>query len=1079
VASARAKRRLRDLVLSLGLWLASAAAVSAQDFIRYTYNVRGDSQAVVLRADEIATWVEGKQRVVLLRGKVLVEHGVLQIRMQQGVVWIDQDKKKTTGILRVDVYAEGDVSIENGADNKAAARALVDISTRGEVRFRSQNNKIVQEPQPSDPLYRRAQEARSAQTRTQTSTTVQLAAYHEPAAEPAETTGNRDVVPVQGLTGPPAPGPPAGAALPSPTAPFAPIPASPGPLAVPTPAAPPSTLVPPTRPSQIPAPPGQARPGGLMDGATREISIAPRTSLGNEFQSFPLANGEHVIVVTGGVILMIRATDNSSLVDIEADRVVIWTQGNPGEAFNNLRGAPGQRSTRETEFYMAGNVEIRSKSGVEDHLLRASEVYYDVARDVAVAMQADAEFRQPGVPDPIHMRAQELQRLSPTLFKGMHAEVFSSRLPSDPGLTIYVADGTMEEKRVPRRSIFGREVIDRATGLPEIEEQRLFDGRSVFINLEQIPVLYLPFIQGDAHDPLGPLRSVNAGYNKIFGFQFMSTFNMFDLLGMQPVPNTNWRLDLDYLSQRGPALGTTFDYATNQFFEIPGKVTGEVKAYGIYDTGTDVLGGGRGEFDHHPEGRGRLTWRENVQDLPLGFSLQTQFSALSDKNFLEQYFKNEFDMEYPQETFLYVKQQQDNWAWTFLTEPNLRRWVDETEWLPRADGYLIGQSFFNLLTYNVHGSVAYAHLLTTQVPPPPVESTIQDVATGRLDLMQELSLPFTLGPFRLTPYAVLDLTYYSEDLTGTDVGRAYGGGGLRASIPFTRLYPDVCSDLLNINGINHKIVISGNYFNAQSSIAHTRLPQLDMLNDDVTDQALRDIKPVEPLINPAHGFALLTSPVYDPQLYATRRLVDDRIDTLDDIEVFQGDIRQRWQTKRGYPGQQHIVDWMTLDLSASFFPHSSRDDFGENFAFLQYDWTWNIGDRTAITSDGWVDPETDGPRVFDVGLYLNRPDRTSFFLGYRDIYPLNSEAVIGAITYIFSPKYAMTASTTYDFGTKMQTNSLVLTRMGSDLQVLLGINYNSILNTFGFTFEILPNAVPLTQRLGTGGIPGSGLANNR
>ena len=43
------------------------------------------------------------------------------------------------------------------------------------------------------------------------------------------------------------------------------------------------------------------------------------------------------------------------------------------------------------------------------------------------------------------------------------------------------------------------------------------------------------------------------------------------------------------------------------------------------------------------------------------------------------------------------------------------------------------------------------------------------------------------------------------------------------------------------------------------------------------------------------------------------------------------DVRQRWQTKRGYPGQQHITDWMTLDLSGSFFPLSKRDNFGNNF----------------------------------------------------------------------------------------------------------------------------------------------------
>src|SRR5262249_2688627 len=161
--------------------------------------------------------------------------------------------------------------------------------------------------------------------------------------------------------------------------------------------------------------------------------------------------------------------------------------------------------------------------------------------------------------------------------------------------------------------------------------------------------------------------------------------------------------------------------------------------------------------------------------------------------------------------------------------------------------------------------------------------------------------------------------------------------------------------------------------------------------------------------------ALNSSPVYNPQTYAIRRLVDNRIDTLDTIEVFQMDLRQRLQTKRGYPGQQHVIDWMTLDLSASFFPHANRDNFGSNWAFLEYDWTWNIGDRTALVSTGWLDPETNGPKEYTFGAFLSRPDRTSYYIGYRQIDPLNSKAVTGAITYVFSPKYSLTASTVYDF----------------------------------------------------------------
>jgi hypothetical protein len=252
---------------------------------------------------------------------------------------------------------------------------------------------------------------------------------------------------------------------------------------------------------------------------------------------------------------------------------------------------------------------------------------------------------------------------------------------------------------------------------------------------------------------------------------------------------------------------------------------------------------------------------------------------------------------------------------------------------------------------------------------------------------------------------------------------------------------------------------------AHSDTSFRRLPQLDRLNDDATDQALRDIKPVEPILNPRHGLALATSPLFDPQLFAIHRLVESRIDTLDDVEAFQGDLRQRWQTKRGYPGVQHIVDWMTLDLSGTYFADVGRDKAGRDFSYWQYDWTWNVGDRTALVSNGWFEPADDGARVFTVGAYLNRPDRTNYYVGYRQIDPLGSQAVTGSVTYIFSPKYALTATSTYDFGVNTQINSLVLTRMGSDLQLTLGFNYNSIVNSFGVTFEILPNVVPPSRRI--------------
>src|SRR5207302_3299822 len=125
------------------------------------------------------------------------------------------------------------------------------------------------------------------------------------------------------------------------------------------------------------------------------------------------------------------------------------------------------------------------------------------------------------------------------------------------------------------------------------------------------------------------------------------------------------------------------------------------------------------------------------QELPYGFVFQGQFAPISDRNYLEQYYKAEFDGGDNQETSLYVKQTQGSWAWTGLVEPRLNNFVTETEWLPRADGYLIGASFFDLLSYNAHASAGFAQLKTSDIGEPQVSTTDRNISTGRFDLSQE------------------------------------------------------------------------------------------------------------------------------------------------------------------------------------------------------------------------------------------------------------------------------------------------------------------------------------------------------
>jgi hypothetical protein len=182
------------------------------------------------------------------------------------------------------------------------------------------------------------------------------------------------------------------------------------------------------------------------------------------------------------------------------------------------------------------------------------------------------------------------------------------------------------------------------------------------------------------------------------------------------------------------------------------------------------------------------------------------------------------------------------------------------------------------------------------------------------------------------------------------------------------------------------------------------------------------------------------------------------VDTLDNLEVLQLEVNQRLQTKRGFPGAEHTVDWMTLNLSASVFPERTRDNFGESVSFLEYYYLWHIGDRLSLSSAGWSDPMDFGARYFNLGANFSRPDGTTFYIGYRKIDPLDSRALTAVINYQLSRKYAMTFISVYDFGQReVSSNQVSIVRTGTDLTVMFGVSYNALLNNFGVQFAVVPN----------------------
>ena len=857
---------------------------------------------------------------------------------------------------------------------------------------------------------------------------------------------------------------------------------------------------------QPPITPGIEMPNGarvpLPASGVQRVQFGPRYGTPFQIKSDKLEGDTRRVLLTGGLLVsfeFLNGPPGGQQIEFAADTVVAWIKGAGSRGLlGGLDVGSAQSGKTEVELYLAGDVVIRTVSaagpkGPSDQVLRAKEIYYDVPNNRAVAVCADLEVRGSAFTDPLHVRSQEIWRLGKNEWRAFDAETSASKRPSDPNLTAGATETTLIQRRGYRTNIFGIPYRDFRTGEKIFTTENTLINKNATVRVLDVPLFYWPKTESDLAEPFGPFQGIGFGNDNIFGTQVYTTWDIFKLLAIRPPAQHTWRLDVDYLSDRGPAVGTQYNYAGTDAFGYGGPHTGFFKGYGINDRAPfDQLGGSRGPQPPKPEFRYRFLYRHNqdlFEDGTTYLRATAQGAYLTDKNFLEQYYKQEFDMGPNQETFLNVFGATGNAYASLLTEARIHRpWMTETESLPRLDGALIGQTFFSdRLVYSARANAGYFNFRPAEQPPYPVLPTDQiALGLGRFDINQRVSAPFDLGFVRVNPYGVVDLAYYTQSLNQTQtnpflntglgqvygipwdsyttaqgggLGRFYGGGGVEASSTASRLYSEVRSDLFNLNGLNHKVTLSGNYFAAYSDQPYTRFPQLDRVFDDSLDQGYRNTRLSQTSLIPgAAGPFLALSPIYDPQQYAIRRQVENKVDTLASLQEVQLALRQRLQTKRGFPGAEHTVDWMTLDLSASAFPDPARDNYGEPWSFLEYLYLWHIGDRFSLSSAGWYDPFQYGARYWNLGATFNRPDNTSFFLSYRHTDPLGSRAVTAAAAYQLSTKYAMNLSATYDFGTnEALTNTLSLARTGPDMTAVIGFTYNALVNNFGLQFALLPN----------------------
>jgi hypothetical protein len=777
--------------------------------------------------------------------------------------------------------------------------------------------------------------------------------------------------------------------------------------------------------------------------------------------------GDSVITISRGIRLMIgdvAVQTSGGLFDmgtvlIEADRCVVWTADLNRLLSQKIDDLP-------VELYLEGNIVFQQGARV----IYADRMYYNVQSEYGMILGAEVLTPAPKYEGIVRLKADVIQQRSRENFLANRAAMTSSRL----GVPRYWVQSDRIELNDQRQSteqpgLLGFGVLSPSGDTTSMKAK----ARHNFVYMEGLPVAYWPILNTNVDTPSFYISGLRLRNDSIFGNQVMLDWNLYQILGINAVDGTRWNLSTDYLSKRGFALGTNFRYNLPSLHG-GGPAYGEFDAWGLNDEGLDTLGRDRVNMVPEETTRGRVNWQHR-QLLSPDQELWAEFGYISDRNFLEQYFEQEWDTLKDRSTALRYRhyflgqQMLDIWG-----QVRLNSFFTETQWLPRLDHYWLGQDLGNFLTWYSHSQVGYGQLKVASTPTDP-----QDAAKFQLQPWEqkssgiqavtrhELSLPFDTGHSKWTPFVSGEAAYWGEDLNGNSLGRLTGQAGLRTSLPMIKVAPEVQSSLFNLNGMAHKVSFESETWYADTTEDLSLLPLYDPIDDNSQEHFRRRL-----IFNTFGG----TLPAqFDSRDYALRQGMQ-RYVTAASSQIVANQlqsrlgIHQRWQTKRGVPGRERIADVVEFDVDAIYFAKPDRDNFGENFGGLNYAFRYHVGDRVTLLSDGYYDMFDRGLQSTSLGTLISRPLRGDFYIGITNLDgPISAKLLTSTLTYRMNDKWAAVASSVYDFGESGSNGHTIgLTRIGESFLFRVGLAVDSGRDNTSLQFGFEPRFLP-TRGLGVVG----------
>ncbi|MBN1393700.1 MAG: hypothetical protein JW959_01530 [Pirellulales bacterium] len=991
-------------------------------------------------------WRLGAYDVWVLRGDCSIQQGRSSTHCREAVLWIDRAEAGERRPHKVIAYLEGDVKME--AVSRSGAARLTDQTWFG--RFYSFAGVEVSatattgRPDELPPIYWRGMERREPEPQGE----IQLAQYAENAAQP--------------------------------------------PSAVIDPPGQPGAAVP---PNNIEAAGPQDNFGAAaitLPGGVRRVRVFPRSNVPVQVKWFPDPSGTQWIGVIHSGVNVIVDTEVSvpvigevGTIDFSTDRLVIWTAGE--QAPPDI-GEARQVERVPLEFYMEGNIVFRQG----ERVIQAERMYYDVTNRTGTIIDAEMLTPVEKYQGLLRLHAEVIQQVSPTRFFVQNAFMTSSRM-GEPRYRLQAGEMYFEDtERAVVDPLTGQPVLNPETNQPAVDHERLATASHNLIYLGPVPVFYWPRLATDLNDPTYYIRRARLKQDNVYGTQVLTNWSGYELLGIrQPPEGTDLDVELDYLGERGFGHGGSFEYNREGVFGIGGQTAGLADYWGIQDHGRDDLGQGRMNLVPEKSYRHRLFWQHRHM-LPYDLRLSAEVGWISDRNFLEEYFKREWETLKDQTTGVELKQITENRDWSVFAEYRINDFFTQTNWLPRADHYWLGQSLLNdAFTWHEHSQIAYAEFRRLD---PPTNANDQPFSYlpweaasrqgERFATRHEIDWPFQLGAIKVVPYAMGEFAHWGEDVNGQPLDRLWGQVGARASVPFWSVDPTAHNDLLNVYGLAHKIVFDMEFSYSDADRDISQLVLYDPLDDDSIEAYERRF------VTTTFGWPSTIPPTvssipqrFDPRYYALRSGLQNWVaspstEIADDLMVFRLGARQRWQTKRGPPHNRRIIDWVTLDTNLSIFPEPGRDDYGQTFGLADYDFNWHVGDRLTLVSDGIFDFFNQGQQIVTMGGFLNRPPRGSLYAGFRVLEgPIHGKILALSYSYWMSPKWVSSFGTSIDLGKQGNLGqNFHITRVGESFLISAGFNVDRSRDSVGVALAIEPRFLPKSRlgRIGGAQIPPAG-----